>query len=142
MAHAIWPWLFPVNANATPALTVVAIACFSLVLLRYLVRPSRSRLPLPPGPKPLPIIDNLLDFPEHYEWVTYDRWRKKYGKYQHSLLVLHLLTLLRIIGDVVYVESLGQSIVILGSWAAVSDLLDRRSAIYSDRGRAVMVVEL
>ncbi len=38
-------------------------------------------------------------------------------------------------GDVVYVEALGTSIVILGSDQAASDLFEKRSAIYSDRPR-------
>jgi hypothetical protein len=46
------------------------------------------------------------------------------------------------IGDVVYLESFGQGMVILGSLEACTDLLDRRSANYSDRPRMVMVNEL
>lgn len=36
-------------------------------------------------------------------------------------------------GDVVYVNALGKSFIILGSEEAASDLLDKRSANYSDR---------
>lgn len=45
------------------------------------------------------------------------------------------------IGDVVYVETMGQSIVVLGSDQAASDLLEKRSAIYSDRPR-ILTFEL
>ncbi|KAJ3481860.1 hypothetical protein NLI96_g7376 [Meripilus lineatus] len=44
-------------------------------------------------------------------------------------------------GDVVYVETMGQSIVVLGSDQAASDLLEKRSAIYSDRPR-ILTFEL
>jgi hypothetical protein len=70
--------------------------------------------PLPPGPKPLPLIDNLLDLPREKEWLTYRAWNDEYG-------------------DVVCVDILGQKIVILGSATAVNDLLEQRGAIYSDR---------
>lgn len=40
---------------------------------------SRSRLPLPPGPKPFPIIGNMLDIPQKKEKETYDQWYHKYG---------------------------------------------------------------
>jgi hypothetical protein len=75
---------------------------------------ASSSLPLPPGPKRLPVIGNLLDLPKEFEWLTYQQWTDAFG-------------------DVIYVEALGQKLVILGSAQAVDDLLERRSAIYSDR---------
>jgi hypothetical protein len=36
-------------------------------------------LPLPPGPKPRPIIGNALDMPREYEWLTYSEWAKQFG---------------------------------------------------------------
>jgi hypothetical protein len=84
---------------------------------------GRRSLPLPPGPKPLPLIGNLLDIPQEKEWLTYRSWNEQYG-------------------DVVYIEALGQKIVILGSATAVNDLMERRSAVYSDRPGALMLNEL
>lgn len=45
-------------------------------------------------------------------------------------------------GDVFSVEVLGQPIVVLTSTSAAQDLLDARSAIYSDRPRLVIIQEL
>lgn len=42
-------------------------------------------------------------------------------------------------GDVVHLKPLGQHIIILGSAQAAFDLLDKRSAIYSDRPRSPIV---
>lgn len=36
-------------------------------------------LPLPPGPKKLPFIGNLLDMPKGFEWITYHKWCKEFG---------------------------------------------------------------
>lgn len=41
-------------------------------------------------------------------------------------------------GDVVYLDALGQPMIILGSHEAAADLLEKRSAIYSDRSISTM----
>ena len=43
------------------------------------------------------------------------------------------------IGDVIHLNVLGQDTVVLGSLKAARDLLDKRSANYSDRPTSVMV---
>ncbi|KAJ7202042.1 cytochrome P450 [Mycena pura] len=52
--------------------------------------------------------------PKTHEWKTFAQWAKTYG-------------------DCVYVNILGQPIVILDSFAAANDLLNQRSAIYATR---------
>lgn len=39
----------------------------------------RGGLPYPPGPRPLPIIGNLLNIPTESSWLTYSQLAKKYG---------------------------------------------------------------
>ncbi|KAF8883964.1 cytochrome P450 [Infundibulicybe gibba] len=82
-----------------------------------------KRLPLPPGPKGLPIIGNLLDTPTHKSWVEFGEWSKTHG-------------------DIMHLNILGQSIIILCSTRRTTDLLEKRSSIYSDRPRMPMLVEL
>lgn len=86
-------------------------------------RRSASHYPLPPGPQPLPLLGNALDMPKDYWWLKFAEWSKQYG-------------------DVVHLNVLGQHIVILDSVEATKELLDRRSAIYSDRPHMPMVIDL
>ena len=82
------------------------------IILHYWSK--RNALPLPPGPKPLPLIGNLLDIPTVHDHVTYAKWGKEYG-------------------DVVHVSVFNKNIIILNSVSAANELLDQRSGIYSDR---------
>ncbi|KAF8157721.1 cytochrome P450 [Mycena galopus ATCC 62051] len=61
--------------------------------------------------------------PKDHEWKTFARWAKTYG-------------------DCVYVDILGQPIIILDSLSAAHELLNQRSALYSSRPRLVMGGEL
>lgn len=70
--------------------------------------------PLPPGPKKLPLLSNLLDIPSDKPWITFAEWGKKYG-------------------DISCAEVLGQHMIILNSVNAAIEMLDKKSSIYSDR---------
>ena len=61
----------------------------TVILLRLLARTftknsSRYRLPFPPGPKPLPLIGNVLDIPHDKEWFVYHQLAQQYGAYLPS----------------------------------------------------------
>ena len=64
-------------------ITVIDYLAVSLSLyLCVTFRDHRRRrgLPYPPGPPPLPVIGNLLDFPKRSAWVAYQTMSKKYGR--------------------------------------------------------------
>jgi cytochrome P450 len=78
-----------------------------------------KRKRLPPGPRPLPIIGNLHQSPQSYPWRVYQEWTKQYGpifRLQYGI----------------------NTIIILGTYEAAHELLDKRSSIYSSRPRFVM----
>ncbi|KAF8643343.1 hypothetical protein AX16_009072 [Volvariella volvacea WC 439] len=104
---------------------VLLAATLILFVIRYYIRASPYwHLPLPPGPKRLPIIGNLLDTPKSYEWKVYHKWAQECNS------------------DVVFLNIAGTRLLILDNTVATSELLDRRSAIYSSRGPQPMLLDL
>ena len=57
-------------------LVPVLLLCFSGVVY---TRRKKATCPLPPGPKGLPLIGNVLDIPQSREWITYEKWGKELG---------------------------------------------------------------
>ncbi|KAI0718513.1 CyP450 monooxygenase [Cerioporus squamosus] len=98
-------------------LIVVLVAVVFLVLRRL---QKRSSLPLPPGPRGLPILGNALDVPIEDMPGAFRAMNEQYG-------------------DVVYLDVVGQPMIILGSHEAATGLLEKRSAKYSDRTPSPMV---
>ncbi|KAG5643662.1 hypothetical protein DXG03_000542 [Asterophora parasitica] len=80
---------------------------------------ERKHPPLPPGPPADPIIGHLRKIPPKGQEDLYYEWGKIYG-------------------DVMYLHVLGRHIIVLNSVEAAVDLLDRRSANYSDRPRFII----
>jgi len=94
------------------------------VAYRLSTKRSLSRLPLPPGPKGLPIIGNVRDLPSGFEWLAYHKWCKELDT------------------DVMYLNLAGQSVVVLDTAESANELLEKRSSIYSGRARMPMINEL
>ena len=46
------------------------------------------------------------------------------------------------IGDVMHLSIFGKDFIILSTFKAARDLMDKRSALYSDRPRLVLLVEM
>ncbi|KAL0954548.1 hypothetical protein HGRIS_003514 [Hohenbuehelia grisea] len=85
------------------------------VFVWYKSRTSdRGRLPLPPGPPADPVIGHLRVIPPNDFGSVFHEWGKAYG-------------------DVVYINALGTSLLVLDSVGAAIDLLEKKSSIYSDR---------
>jgi|SRR6266851_369479 len=72
----------------TYLLSIVDI--FAVLLFLAAIRAARDRqrrrgLLYPPGPRPLPIIGNVLDIPKRFAWLAFSKFSKKYGDHTHTL---------------------------------------------------------
>ncbi|KIJ28116.1 hypothetical protein M422DRAFT_270609 [Sphaerobolus stellatus SS14] len=56
-------------------------------------------------------------------WLTFTKWKKKYG-------------------DIIHVDILGRPLVIINSAKVARELMDKRSAVYSDRPHFIMAGDL
>jgi hypothetical protein len=95
--------------------TFIAIAGL-LIGIYIATRRKSTSLPLPPGPKPLPIIGNVHQAPKSHGWNTYREWSKQYG-------------------PIVHLNMLGQHVIILSTSEVAHELLAKRGTIFSDRPR-------
>ncbi|KAF8817026.1 cytochrome P450 [Phlegmacium glaucopus] len=111
----------PAATMAGLILLDIAVAVFGVILVRKIfTKPSNA---LPPGPSRLPLLGNLLDMPTSQEWVTFAEWGKKWG-------------------DMVTISILGQPMIIVNSAKTAMEMLNKKSAIYSDRPIVPMGGEL
>lgn len=118
-----------------PQLDIIAAsAALVLVLLLYVKRihGRSSQLPLPPGPKGLPIIGNLMDMPSSFEWETYHKWSKELSESPHVYL-RHAQLTPTLDTDILHLNLAGTTLIVLDTSEAATELLERRSSIYSGR---------
>lgn len=141
----VWRKLSTMILNGTRTenflvLVQLAVAFLVVLYLRSIAR-WRARTcgrPLPPGPKPLPIVGNMFDMPRSRQWVGYRDLSRELGKWDRaSIRTSALIGLVE--GDIMYFQVLGQSIMVIGSPEAMFEYLDKRSANTSDRVQTPMI---
>ncbi|KAG8923308.1 hypothetical protein FRC01_012913 [Tulasnella sp. 417] len=115
------------TANATLGGTILAL----LLLRAYWT----ARKPVPPGPRPLPLIGStytlqnlwrssyILDMPQSEFALTWTKFGEQYG-------------------PMTWLAIPGQPFLILNSLEAAKELLGVRGSIYTDRPRFVMATDL
>ncbi|KAF8799180.1 cytochrome P450 [Phlegmacium glaucopus] len=110
--------------NDTDNLKLVIFLSLGLIVYIYFAKNKQSSLPLPPGPKKLPLLGNLLDFPTSHEWLKYAEWAKEFNS------------------NIIHIYAAGKNVIILNSFDAAIDLCDKRSSIYSSRPVSPMLTDL
>ena len=58
-------------------LDLILVCVLAFLAYRYL-RDAR-RLPIPPGPRGLPVLGNALQIPAEQCWLVFTEWAHKYG---------------------------------------------------------------
>ncbi|KAI0784068.1 cytochrome P450 [Abortiporus biennis] len=101
------------------ALVLVAVG---IALLPYLRRRRLIGQHSPPGPRGLPVLGNLFQLQGDI-WMQSTKWKQQYG-------------------DLVFLNVVGQPILVLNSLRVAVDLLDRRSDIYSDRPKNIVTRDM
>ncbi|OSD02803.1 cytochrome P450 [Trametes coccinea BRFM310] len=92
----------------------IASALVALLLAAWKAKANRDNAHLPPGPPSDPLLGHYRIFPRSYQAEVFFQWSKIYG-------------------DVLYLEVLGRKIVVVNRYAIAKELMDKRSANYSDR---------
>ena len=100
------------------ALVFILLCCATLIPYLSMLVQRRS---LPPGPFPLPIVGNCLQLPRSKPWLKYKSWRRQYSS---GLITVWI--------------GRTPNVVCNDAWSA-SELMDKRSSIYSSRPRYVVM---
>ncbi|TBU28897.1 cytochrome P450 [Dichomitus squalens] len=98
------------NYSTVLAFNVVLL----LIVASWHIRKRHRNAHLPPSPPSDPIIGHYRIFPRSYQAEAFFEWSKIYG-------------------DIFYLEILGRKIVVVNNYEMANELMDKRSANYSDR---------
>ena len=141
---------WPVSSLSGLESSQIGWGAAAIVLLAiFLSKVTRKSPNYPPGPPRDPIIGNAREMTGDNIELRFTEWGKRYGA-SYSFPVGMSFNLIHnqwsdvgtAIGDVNYLEVLGKPLVVLNSYTACKDLLEKRSAIYSSRPRMVLLSEL
>ncbi|KAF8258894.1 cytochrome P450, partial [Lactarius quietus] len=116
------------NYYSNALLVTVPLVGFILWLIARLAQ--RAFRNLPPGPKGLPLVGDVLHITDQ-DWLASPKRTDEYGHIKLPIPPRNMLMFLS--GEMMYVSALGQGVLVINSQRVAVDLLEKRSNIYSDR---------
>jgi hypothetical protein len=124
------------SSSFTSTAILAILAVVASTILRY--RARSSRLPYPPGPKGYWFI-GLLNVPLERPWQRYVEWGKKYGEsrviYYYSDINYRWNSSL---GDLIHYTRFGKHYLVLNSFEAANELLEKQARLSSDRSHTAL----
>ncbi|KAK5043484.1 hypothetical protein LTR84_011953 [Exophiala bonariae] len=118
---------FTKNVDFSPsklsAVWIAVIGAFLFVLADY-IRILLLRRKLPPGPFPIPVFGNYFSLSVVRPWLQYEKWAKVYKS------------------PMTTVWNGSTPIIICNDCWTISDLLEKRAAIYSSRPKLIVMGEI
>jgi len=102
---------------------LVPFALLAIGIALWSTNRPRSERSLPPGPKGWPLVGNALQIPTGRTWLKFDEWGKQFG----SIYTVYIFS---------------KPVVVCTTSKTAGDLLDKQSAIFSDRPRFVVAGEI
>lgn len=129
------------NLNGSWGFVLLGVGVVILLTAGLYSQGSKSKYPLPPGPKGSPIIGNLRQVPAERSDLQFAKWAKEYSELilDVTLAARHIRSDADPESDIIYVNLLGQPVIVLNSMKSATDLLDKKGAIYSDRPPFVLL---
>jgi hypothetical protein len=107
-----------------------------IVVVQYVRSPWRK---VPSGPKRLPILGNAFQL-KNKGWMFESECKQKFGPSNSAFLPTPLT--IELLEHIMYLNALGQPIIVINSLKVAFELLDRRANIYSDRPRFIVSCDI
>ncbi|KAF0325749.1 cytochrome p450 oxidoreductase [Colletotrichum asianum] len=108
-------------------------------------RKNAQRLPLPPGPRGYPIIQNMFDLPKKDTFAApqYAKFKDKYGEHEHcNKRTLRLTTIGTPKGPITALRVIGKPFIVINDPQVALDILEKKSAEFSSRPSLTFIGEL
>ena len=115
---------------------MIGLLLLTALCVFYMLFPSHK----PPGPTALPIIGNILSLLFEKSWLTFTAWKARFSMTASVFFCFffnHILS-----GDIIHLQGIRQSIIILNSKQAIDNLLEKRGDIYSNCPHYTIVGEM
>ena len=110
-------------------LILVALAALAIV------HAQRNSKNLPPGPKGLPLIGNVLQMPRNKEWLVYNEWAKKFGALEFvsfTEICIQIHTFFSL-GPIFHVKLFSEHVIVINSHKVSVDVLEKNANSYAAR---------
>lgn len=128
-----------IEYSAAALILSISTVLFLWILIEN-TQPLLSKLPYPPGPAPAGSIsgnrNQIKSTPR--VWRKYKEWAEQYGSVDSHVQIQCYADLIRLSGDIIYLRSYSQPIIILNSFEDVVELFEKRSGNYSSRSVSPM----